>query len=476
MSNPSNGEEGRQRAAPPTSRLRAAAAWAVQGGTQGAPFRTAVPSMVALRFGGIAVLFITSILVARTLGPHDKGIYNLVVLIPAFYQTFLDFGITNGNFFYLARGELEPAIAYTNVLFFVLATLLVVAFPVSLLAGDSLAGAFPGIPRNLLLLSVLVLSPLTMHGLMVSGGLLMGTNRAPITYLIPFAAQILVLVGAVVVALGHFGLTGFVAVFFSATAVAQLLYLTSYHRGIKLSLKFDPRAIVRSLRFGAPLYVATLFSFLHSRVDQVIIADSIGPSALGQYALAISIGEMLWSIDMPVIAAIQYEVAHRSPADAAELVHRATRIIIITMAAACALAAGISFWLLPLTYGEAFRPAVPALLAYLPAVLFWSGARSLSQDIGYQRRRTDLVLYMNASGLAINLVMLALLIGPLGIVGAALASSASYLILLVLSVLVHCRLAHARPTEVLVPRADDIRWLVGLLQSYRASARRRSAE
>lgn len=435
--------------------------------------------MMGLRAASIVVAFVSSVLIARVLGPHDKGIYNLVLLIPVLYATFLDLGVSNGNFFYLARGELAPRTAYANVVAHVAGTALLVAVPFWLLAGGVVASTFSGVPERWLLLAILFLGPLTLHGLMVSGGLLMGTNRATATFLIPLAVQLVVLVGAVAVALADVGLTGMILAFAFATGAGQVLYVAAYHRGGAVGLSVSAAALGRSARFGAPLYLATVLSFLHSRADQLLIAGTLPPNELGQYALAVGIAELLWSIDLPVTSAVQYEIASRRTAEATELVHRVSRAVILLMATACGLAAAVSLWAIPFVYGAPFRPAITPFLAYLPGVLFWSAARAAGMDIGYQRKRTDLVLYANAAGLALNLILLLLLLRPLGILGASLASSASYFLMFCVFAAFHCRLARARPKELLLPRREDAAWLFVLLKGHARAvivrSRRRSA-
>jgi O-antigen/teichoic acid export membrane protein len=433
------------------------------------PLRTAVPSMVGLRAASIVVAFASSVLIARVLGPHDKGIYNLVVLLPVLYATILDLGVSNGNFFYLARGELAPKTAYANVVAHVVGTALLVAVPFWLLASGVVASTFSSVPERWLLLAILFLGPLTLHGLMVSGGLLMGTNRPTATFLIPLAVQLLVLIGAVVVAVTGVRLTGMILAFTLVTGAGQVLYVVAYHRGGAPGLSVSAAALARSARFGAPLYLATVLSFLHSRADQLVIGGTLPPNELGQYALAVGIAELLWSIDLPVTSAVQYEIARRGPEEATELVHRVSRAIILVMGTACALAAVASPWVIPFVYGASFRAAVTPFLAYLPGVLFWSAARAAGLAIGYQRKRTDLVLYANAAGLALNLILLLLLLRPLGIVGASLASSGSYFLMFCVVAAFHCRLARARPKELLLPRREDAAWLFLLLQGYARS-------
>ena len=70
--------------------------------------------------------------------------------------------------------------------------------------------------------------------------------------------------------------------------------------------------------FGFPLWVSSLLSLLLQRVDQLMIAHRSGAAELGQYALAVAVGEVLYSIDVPLTTAMRYRVASGTGADSAE--------------------------------------------------------------------------------------------------------------------------------------------------------------
>jgi O-antigen/teichoic acid export membrane protein len=411
------------------------------------------------------------VIIARMLGPHDKGIYNLILLLPSVYAVLLDLGFTNGTFLYLARGELEPGVAYTNSLAFVTAGLLVVALPVGLTVQLTLARMFPGVPQVWLLVAVLVLAPLGTHGAIVAGGLLQGTNRATSTFVLLLVPQLLTVAGAVPVLLLHGGLAGMVWVAVASTGITQVAYFLTYREGGRRLGALRLRQLGRVVRFGLPLYAATVFSFLHGRADQLLIGGRLPAGQLGQYALAVSLGEMLWNLDLPIVAAVQYDIASGSGEEADALVNRVSHLVVVAMSTACVLAAVSAPWGIPLVYGAAFGPAAGALLAYLPGVFCWSVARAVGLDLGYQRGRTDLVLYGNVLGFAVNFPLLLALLPRLGIVGASLASSVSYFVFSAFVIAVRCRLSASRVRDLVVPSAADVAWLMGRVRAAAGRAR-----
>ena len=56
----------------------------------------------------------TSVIVARILGPEKKGIYSLVVLLPAFLVYFTNFGIGQATVFYVGKRKYSPKDSEAN--------------------------------------------------------------------------------------------------------------------------------------------------------------------------------------------------------------------------------------------------------------------------------------------------------------------------------------------------------------------------
>lgn len=95
-----------------------------------------------------------SVILARVLGPRDKGIYSLAMLLPSIIVIFGNLGIGPATVYYVARGEYRrQQIMGNNVL------LSVVVGSVGILAGLTVIfflheKVFPGIPQVYLLLAL----------------------------------------------------------------------------------------------------------------------------------------------------------------------------------------------------------------------------------------------------------------------------------------------------------------------------------
>ena len=219
-------------------------------------------------------------------------------------------------------------------------------------------------------------------------------------------------------------------------------------------------ALVRPmLRYGAPLFVATLPLALNLRFDQLLIANLEPAEQLGLYAVSVS-----WAaLGLPLMAAIGSvlfpKMAAMEPGDARVTLARSSRAGVV-IAAAIAVVSGLSApMLVPWLFGRAF--AVPLLLPLvLAAATSVLGLNGIIEEglrgLGEPRS----VLVGELAGLVMTGVLLFALVPIAGIIGAAVASLAGYTVVTAtLAWLIRSR-SHVRVSDLLVPRRADIQDMV----------------
>ena len=79
-----------------------------------------IDSSIALitNLGLLVTVFITSIVISRTLGPADKGIYSFALLIPTAGAQLLNLGLSSANIYFLGRNRLASGPLVGNALLF----------------------------------------------------------------------------------------------------------------------------------------------------------------------------------------------------------------------------------------------------------------------------------------------------------------------------------------------------------------------
>ena len=153
-------------------------------------------------------------------------------------------------------------------------------------------------------------------------------------------------------------------------------------------------------------------------------------------------------------------------ADSAATVQHTTRVTRLALwgtgLSAIALAL-LATQAIPWLYGEPFRPSVSALLWLLPGIVIFSIANVLAAYIaGIGKPRLN--LYVSGVSLIITVTLDLLLIPRLNIVGAAIASTASYSVAAFLLVFFFIRETGVSLREVLLPSSEDLGLAVQLAE------------
>lgn len=226
----------------------------------------------------------------------------------------------------------------------------------------------------------------------------------------------------------------------------------------------EPDAFLTMIRYAAITYVANLSQFLNYQLDIWIVQYFERSAALGLYSLAGNLAAMfallpraVSTVLLPVMASPGSDV---SLAQAAR-VARILMMLNIFVALPVALAAP---WWLPFLYGADFSasawPFTILLVGCAPFALCVVQAGVLAGI-----NRVDVNMKASTLGLAVTLILDFTLIPKYGINGAAVASSASYLVTTAYVAVSFARIGQLPLRAIVLPAPDDIRYLVNGLKN-----------
>jgi O-antigen/teichoic acid export membrane protein len=222
--------------------------------------------------------------------------------------------------------------------------------------------------------------------------------------------------------------------------------------------------------YGFPLYIGLVLNILHSRYVQFYVEDTLGVASLAILALATRIGEMLWLFDAVLINASLFRITASATEDSIRITQRLAKAILILQAGFAIGLGAISPFIIPLVFGEQFRPSVGVLILLLPGIVAWSVSRVLSQFVAYHKGRPVFNTGIAFIGFVCNILLVLFLTPVMGVRGAAIASTLSYSTVLVCSVVVFLRLAGTSIRSTFVLNRDDLQLAKSILRDYLASA------
>ena len=396
-----------------------------------------------------------SILIARRLGPEGQGLYSLCANAAVVASLFVNCGLGLSNVYFLGKKLRSPADvaslslgfgAAGGAIVFCLATLVVLFLRVPGLAGVpewALILAFAAVP-------FLNISEYYSYFLIGSDRILqfnllsVGRNTAQ------FLLAALLIAG---VGLGLAGAVGSWALSF-AVASAAALVLVRKLTPVRFSLE---RSILGpAVWFGIKGYLSRIASFLYYRIGMFIVSYYVGATAVGHYAIAILLAELLWNIPSSLAPAVMFRSASEESDSRDRVTAAACRHTILmcgTAGLAMALLAGP---VIRLAFGPEYLASVTPLLILLPGTALLSIGSVLANDFVGRGKQL-----MNSLAAFITLVVnvaLSLAFVPVwGTAGAAAAAALSYATGTVVMVVEFLRITGMRPAEVLLPRGRDLR-------------------
>jgi len=210
-----------------------------------------------------------------------------------------------------------------------------------------------------------------------------------------------------------------------------VLGLIWVHRG-RLSLWIDRELLRRLMRFGLPTMPAELSLYLLNFVDRIILVRSAGLAEAGLYSLAVKFAQGVnvlvrgFQLAWPPLA---YSIRDDGEA------RRAYATVVTLFVAGCAFVVTgmwlFAPWIVRVLAAPKFFDSYEAVGLITTAVTLYALYMVLVVILG-RTGRTEFNFPATLAALAANVVLNLILVPALGIVGAALALVASYLVVLAL--------------------------------------------
>lgn len=398
-------------AGPPPDRLLSATKSAL--GTTGSRILT---------FG---LMFASSLIVSRTLGPEGRGGYYVPVA-----AIMLCAGLFHAS---LAQAAIRHYGQGAANLHDLLRSLSALGWILGLLGGGGLLCAsriapsvFAGVHPNATVLAALAvpftIQVLYMECLFSLSHRIGSANRA----LILSAA--LHLAGALLLkSIGRLDPTSVVALYLANTLLTWALFRILLHRqtgeGGSLSLPLCRQLLATGLRTHAGIALW----FLHLRLGLFLLRSGTDLTQTGLYSLAMNLAELLWlATDAVALSVLPYQAEGNAP-ESARVTAKAIRSTIL---AALPVAGGLAAAAIPFltcAYGPSFHAAAVPLWILLPGMIAMTAQRLAWVYLLRFGNPLRLSLLM-AFQVSVNAALTWTLVPRLGIAGAATAATTSYIL------------------------------------------------
>ncbi len=406
-------------------------------GTDGAEAATTAASVAAslaqggrllgLRATQYGLAFVSGIIIARSLGPAGRALYALPLNLSGMVLVSVHLSVELAVARFVARKEATfhelSRVGVTAGL--VLGSVgCAASIAIGLAVRDEVLG---GASATVILLAAATIPPSILG--QVTAALLLRRGVLQRYGLVQAAQGLLQLALLIAIAAGP-GLTAEATlavnlVVISAATAALMVFLRAELGAGALLPSRDVALLGRVVRAGLVLHASSLALYLNLRLDLLIVGAVLDERRAGIYSLAVTLAELGAVATTTISLAALRDQTELSERDAASYTLLFTQRTLRWAVLYAAVAAAGSYPFILLAYGSEWTDAVVPFCLLSMAVVALSleaPARGLLLRIG----RPWTVSAAAICALAVNVAVNIALLKPLGLVGAAIASIASY--------------------------------------------------
>lgn len=375
----------------------------------------------------IVIGLLSSVVITRLLGPEGRGLFAVATTISAIGIQLGNLGLHASNTYYVARDRSAlPALTGNT---------LVISLMVGGVTAVSAYVIFSLLPnlspiKGLLLVISLIWIPFGL-GYMLLQNLLLGINKVRAYNKIDLVSKALTL--AAIIALAIQGtvspesVLSVSLILLVATFAWCLWHLwTEFREFPTPSLPL----FLTSFQYGFKAYLAAFLSAMIFRIDVLMINHMIGEEQTGYYSIATGLCSLLYTLPV-VVGTILFPKLSSSDHQLSRwhLTLNTAYVVGAVMLFACVVSAIVGEYAITFLYGSEFRVSYFPFVIMLPGVLVWSVESIFRKFLNTDPEKGFRieVVYIWSMVIPMNIALNFILIPRIGTVGAATASTVSFL-------------------------------------------------
>jgi O-antigen/teichoic acid export membrane protein len=405
----------------------------------------------------VLIGFILSAIIARLLGPRDLGTLAVIMLIPMFYQKFMSFGLGVSANYMISNKQVEIQEAASTLFYFSIVVGLL-PFSFFLIFGiDSVSFLFHDVVISdwylwpiILTIPAYFLSNFFLKLLLSQENVKVINRVNQIITLLPAACTVFLL-SVTDLSLGA-AIISYTSVNIFMIPLVLILYFKSLKSLPVGGFKFD--IFFHLIRYGYKVFLRNIISFLHYRIDLLLITLLLSIQQVAFYKLAASFAEKIWILNVTHHLLVS-RVASSQKQYGKDLTARIFKNTFWLMMILAIGAYFTSSFLISLVYGSEYLSVIGPFKLLLPGVVFLGSCSVLSQYfignglVGWTN-------YVYLMSIVINVVLNLILIPKYGISGAAIATSITYVLSTIVMIILFIRESSVSLKELYLIDAVDI--------------------
>ena len=402
---------------------------------------------------------IKNVVFTRLLGPSGRGVYGLLTTIPGLIISFGNLGFGLGSVYLLSKKKYDLHRVLGNALLYLLVqgVILILVATVLLSFKGILREDYHTIEKFSLLVIIVIPFLLSQR---TCGTLLLGIKDIHFYNILQilFSALPMLLMVALWLILKDALFSALVAWSGTVIIVAAISFVRLYRKADKkfgVSIPYIKEAFSFGLRGNISMFANEVVR----RIDILFIAYFLGAEQVGYYAVSVSVAEILLALPDAISLPFLPIRMGMDWSEASSFSPFVIKYVFLIMIFVCGITAFIGKTAIFILYGREFYPAVGPMLYLLPGILVLSIYQFLKADI-YSLNRPGFISIVSLVTMTCNLVLNYLMIPQYGINGAAISSSISYAISVLIVFVFFLRKTGLSWDEVLVVKKRDLKFVM----------------
>ena len=404
---------------------------------------------------------ITSVIIARKLGPEMVGIWVILSMIPTYAESFgrIKFDIAAVYFLGKKKYSIGEVVLTLNLLAVIFSALTVI---IILWQFDWLYGLLfskSTFDASYMLYFILLQIPLTYLYMNYSYLLLHKEDTKTYNWMIIIKSLVFLVISIVLIFVFDLGLWAVVG------ASVLSIFIGLFYGAYKLGPTERPAHIInipliRDLfRYGSKLYAGGVIGHFQAYITNLIVVLYLVPGQVAFFSMARGLGQFVDKIPSAVNAILFPRLTKTAlPEEAAQLTARALRLIFILLIIVGGIALTLIKPVVYILYGPEFLPLVMPFMILIPGVVI-AGATTPFMQYFMSINRADLTITLPLFPLILQFVLSLILIPELGPEGAAVAYAGGLVLFSLISTWVFMRLSGCAFKQDLMIRWQDLYYL-----------------
>jgi len=225
----------------------------------------------------------------------------------------------------------------------------------------------------------------------------------------------------------------------------------------KITLMWD------MLKIGFIYGLAFFFIELNYKVDILLLTHLSTNFELGQYTLAVKLGELLWQLPGAVVVVLLSKGVNSSSKDMVPVVTKTARLtLLISFFCSICLITASYLFVVPI-FGDDFSNVANIVLALMPGLLLMVLFKTVNSHFAGQGKPHFAIKIMSIA-VVINVLLNFILIPKYQALGAAIASAISYAVASIIAAGMFCFNEKIPLKELIIIQRDDLKPLIKIIK------------